>query len=297
MSTPIDLVFLARGIDAGLPALQRFLASHKACPPGIPHRLRVIAKGWDAEGRAQVEALARGAGAEVVDQPDDGFDLGAYARYAAATDAPVCAFLNSHSEVLRPGWLEMMAHAAKQPGIGAVGCSGSWATTFLSPRVSLAVIGDLLARRRLRPTFIHARFFCRVALPSWLREGRVYPMFPNRHLRTNAFLIATDLFRRFAPADTIPATKRDSHLMECGRGGMTQWLARHDLATRVVTADGAFAPADWWRSGGYATPGQTALLVGDNMTRDYAAYTTDQRRAHEVAVWGRYLTPEEGDVA
>lgn len=293
---PIDLVFLARGINAGMPALQRFIASYEACPPRIEHRLRIIAKGWDADGRARVETLARRAGAEVVDQPDDGFDLGAYARYAATTDAPVCAFLNSHSEVLRPGWLAMMARAAEQPGIGAVGCSGSWATTFLSPLVSFAVIRDLLARRRLRPAITHARFFCRVAPASWLREGRLYPMFPNRHLRTNAFLIATALFRRFARADALPATKRDSHLMECGRGGMTQWLARQGLETRVVTAHGAFAPADWWRSGGYATPGQPGLLVGDNMTRDYAAYTIDQRRAHEVAVWGRYLTPEEGDL-
>lgn len=291
-SAPIAIAYLARGIDAGLPALRCFLDSHAAHPPGTPHRLHLLAKGWDAAGRATLGDWAAAAGARVTDLPDDGFDWGAYARFAAQAEETQCLFLNSHSEVLQAGWAAKLREALAGRRVGAAGCSGSWASPMLSLPVSGRVIRELLRQGDRHAAREHWKFFWREAPKSWWRGARRTPLYPNVHLRSNAFLMETALFRRFMDRRGIPATKEEAHALEHGRAGLTRWLRWRGLGVRVATADGrSLAPRHWPTAQGYVTPGQPMLLIADNLTRGYAANTLELRRAQEVAVWGRYLTP------
>jgi hypothetical protein len=122
---------------AGLPAAEEFVRSYLAHDPGHGHRLYILVKGW--ENRDDLEALvtlSAMAGAHLVELPDDGFDWGAYQRFAAEASEQWTCFLNSHSRIEVNGWLGILLRHARSLGVGAAGCTGSWGT--------LAPIGAIL---------------------------------------------------------------------------------------------------------------------------------------------------------
>jgi hypothetical protein len=236
----------------GLPALERFIASYRAQPAGLPHRLVVIFKGFEkpeeAAGHAQ---LLNGLEYDSMFYSQPTFDLPAYAAAAMKFDASHFCFVNSESVVLAPFWLRTLRDAFADPGVGVVSATGSYE----------------------RPhSFIPAR-------------RRRWPRFPNPHLRTNAFMLSRELMLSAHWPEI--ATKSRAWELESGNNGLTRHAWSRGLEARVVGRDGtAYRPHEWPSSATFRSGGQANLLVADNRTREWDEAGAAQRAKLSRLAWG-----------
>lgn len=278
----IAVIYIARGEGAGLPAAEAFFGAYREFPPGCPHRLVVVAKGWESvPGLPSLTNQVRAMGAELVTLPDDGFDWGAYMRIAPELKENYLCLLNTHSRPMVPGWLALLRQPALLPGVGAVGATGSWG----SMSVSWPVLEPDLSSLALYPVRLA------LSLMRLCRNLGSFPSFPNPHLRTNALLVNRELFVSFCSGRDVPRSKRDAHILESGRRGFTVYLESLGLRTLVVGADGVtYVPDAWIRSGTFRVPDQSNLLVSDNQTRYYEKAASKLKRRLENAAWGQALT-------
>lgn len=232
--------------------LRRFAASYRAHAAGLDHRLVLLFKGFGDDGptAAHRDAVA-GLDHESLRYDRPTFDLPAYAAAAAALDAAHVCFLNSESELVCDGWLAALHAALGDPGVGAVGATGSYESA-----------------RSINP----------------LRRRR-WPRFPNPHLRTNAFMLARELMVRLRWPE--PRTKSQAWELESGRGGFTRQVWARGLRTLVVGRDGTgYAPPEWPRSATFRSGGQANLLIADNRTRQWQEADPDLRARLSRLAWG-----------
>ena len=282
----LALVYLARGVDGGLSAVEAFFDANRAYPPGCPHELVVIAKGWAGiAGRDDLTRLAHANSARLIDLPDDGFDWGAYMRLAPLLLNTWVCFLNTHSRPCADGWLNLLKIAIKDAGqnIGVVGATASWESLapLLPPQSSNARFQHpmLYPLRLIRNT---TRFLINI----W-----AFPTFPNPHLRSNAFIVRRQLFADFAETQKIPRKKRDAAKLESGRTGFPAYLAQHGLKALVIGRDGNCYGSDRWiNSRTFRVPGQPNLLVADNQTVTYDQANSTWRKILEVSAWGKAVS-------
>lgn len=278
----VALIFIARGVDGGLPAVREFLEAYRYYEPGHPHRLYIVAKGWqNASEFGQLSAMAAAAAATLIEVPDDGFDWGAYMRACVHTEEPWLCLLNTHSRPHSTGWLNLMWHVASTQGIGAAGATGSWSSW--AGQVPLFEAG-------LNEFFLYFLRFGR-AIYHWVINRERFIPFPNPHLRSNGLLIRRELFVNFCQRHRIPQTKRDSHMLESGRHGLSRFLLEQGLQLAVVGADGIGYESDQWSaSGTFRTPMSQNLLIEDNQTRSYLRADRRLKRRLEKAAWGKPLS-------
>jgi hypothetical protein len=120
---------------------------------------------------------------------------------------------------------------------------------------------------------------------------RSFPGFPNPHLRSNAFVIETGLFRQFMSSRPFPRSKMDAHRLESGHCNVTSFLRSKNLAVVVSGADEmAYEPEKWIVSRTFRTPCQSNLLVSDNQTRGYLMASLQVKRIMELSAWGRFCS-------
>ncbi len=98
---------------------------------------------------------------EAIETDDLSFDLGAYADALRSVGEDHICFLNTNSEINAPFWLAKLLRNLDTPGVGMVGATGSFE--------SLHYI------------------------------NRLFPAYPNPHLRTNAFAMRRSTPRRYLP--------------------------------------------------------------------------------------------------
>lgn len=265
----IVVAYLARR-EEGLPAFERFIASYRRHPAGRGHALVLLRKGFaGAHADAWGSWAERLAGLEhgVHPVPESGFDLGAYRSYLAAAPGRTVLFLNSHSELLVDGWLDLMARHSR-PGV-LVGATGSWESHRSNLREPYAPPAPGIVRG-LRRGF--AAF--RAALAP---ERSGHPPFPNPAVRTNAFLLPPDLHGRLL-AWPVPATKEECHRLESGNAGLSRAVVAAGGTLRIAGADGrAHDPLAWPAAGLFRSDGQRNLIIADNQTRRYDSASTEER--------------------
>lgn len=287
------VLFLARGVDGGLAAVDSFLASYLAHPAGRAHKLYLLAKGWqDPAQLEELERRAREVDAALISLPDDGYDWGAYFRAAEQVPEEWLCFLNTHSRIELDGWLKLLDAAAGQPGVGAVGCTASWGTILPSLRFIWPIALDVYHNKGLAKG-MYALAASLLVFPSrYLRTVRHFADFPNPHLRSNAFLTRRRLILAFAQASAMPRNKNQAFQLESGRARFTRFLETQGLRALVAGADGrVFGPAQWPESRTFRIPGQANLIVSDNQTRSYDTGSREVRRIMELAAWGRFYSP------
>lgn len=184
---------------------------------------------------------------------DEGVDLSAYFKASAVCDENYCLFFNSYSEIMSNNWLDYYINAFEKLGNDAiVGATGSY-EIYGSPRK-----------------------FTGAQLP-W----------NHAHVRTNAFMVPTDLFlsmRKYLPS------KQEAFAFESGDESMSQQIARGGGRLAIVGRNGCFyEPQDWPRSRTFRYAEQENLLVSDNRTREYqiSKFKTRQRLSQQT--WGSDL--------
>lgn len=278
----ITVIYIARGIGAGLAATEQFFRHYEQFTPGCTHHLIVVIKGWSGvSGLSEVLRLADSFSAEIIELPDDGMDWGAYIRIAPALQHEWVCILNSFSQPVVLNWLELLRVCAIEPGVGMVGATGSWESNLTSG-IYFPWNFKTLTQYPIRLAHGYYRY---------LRKKNVFPSYPNPHLRSNALFLKSEIFKNFCKAQSIPSTKEDALILECGSGSITNFVMSLGLDIRVVGADGqSFSPHAWVQSKTFRTPGQTNLLIHDNRTRLYDSSNRFLKRAIERRTWGNPLT-------
>jgi hypothetical protein len=157
-------------------------------------------------------------------------------------------------------------------------------------RVVAAVIAYSASRNRAKndrmPDDQFEAFWERETMPGGTFEDlKTIPLYPNAHIRTNAFIIERQIF-----LDTLPTsitTKRDTYLYESGPDSLTRQILRRGKKAVVVGRDGQSYSIDQWpRSRTFRLGDQRNLLVQDNQTRAFEAMNNTEKRAFVEATWG-----------
>ncbi len=252
----ICVVYLAWS-GAGPEPVARFAASLRAHPAGTHHTLLVAWKGYeDSAALDQARRALAGVAHEELTIASRGLDLSSYRAIAEQVSADAVCFLNTDSEILADRWLELLSGQLLAPSVGMVGATGSYESQVSNARLPLRI----------------------------LRTGR-YPVFPNPHMRTNAFML-----RRATIQDLRwPAVsrKRAAWELESGNRSLTRQIQARGLTPIVVGRDGKGYPPERWReSRTFRVDDQSNLLVSDRRTRDYAE--ADPRVAQVLSrhAWG-----------
>ena len=251
----LAVVYLARGADADwFASFHRFLASYQKFPAGREHNFYVLYKGFRSEADLdRARELFLTVNARGMNLSDDGLDIGAYLIAAnELTENQIC-FVNTHSEILAPAWLEKLALHLDRPEVGLVSATGSF--------------------------------------ESLSNVASHFPRFPNVHLRSNAFLVDRELFSSLV-GGTVIHKKLEAWFAESSSFSLTRQVLAQGLNVLVVGRNGRGYPPRWWPSSDTYRQGRQAnLLVGDNVTRAYMSATWHAKRALVERTWGRYLDP------
>lgn len=281
--------------------LHDFLAAYRATPAGCAHRLVLLFNGFEAAEMEAWSAAAHDLPHERLRLPAPVQDLPAYLEAARRLSCDFLCFCNSYSRPLAPGWLATLYSHASSANVGLVGASGSWEShrtnlgRAYSPRGLARIVMSRLGRGRGVAPGESSGAAAHDAAPSagtlkrrWRelqRVRRLFPSFPNPHVRTNGMMIRRDLLVALSEPPILD--KLDAHAFESGVHGLTAQVQSRGFAIRVVGRDGsAWPPSQWWRSGGYRSGAQENLLIADNRTREYDQLG-DGARAHlRTAAWG-----------
>ena len=281
----LALIYLSRGIDGGLDSAKAFFNAYRKFPAGCIHDLIVIVKGWSGvDGLDELRQLAQKYDARLVDLPDDGFDWGAYMRLAPLLSHDWLCFLNTQSRPRVEGWLNLLMIAANKPdlNIGAIGATGSWGT-----------LAPILPQISMKAAYNNVCFYPMRLLNNlvfFVVNFREFPLFPNPHLRSNAFIVRRNLFVDFIETHKIPRRKRDAYILESGRKGFSMFLSKRGLKIMVAGADGKiYGPDQWINSRTFRSTEQSNLLVADNQTMFYDKADRWMKYGLEKAAWGRAL--------
>jgi hypothetical protein len=279
----ISIIYIARGFGAGFESAKRFFDGYKNNPPGVLSNLYIVTKGWSKKEESdRLKIFAREFSGSLIDLPDDGYDWGAYMRVIPQLNSEWICLLNTHSCPISAGWLNKLYECAKGDStIGACGATGSWGTWYFRNPLLEQNFGSLV----LYPARIIKN------LKNHLTRIHDNIPFPNPHLRSNALFLRRKLFMEFCASKSIPQRKSDSHLLESGQKGLSNFLLSRELTIRVVGSNGlAYGPESWVESETFRIPSQRNLLISDNQTRSYEVASHSKKRRLEYESWGRVFT-------
>lgn len=296
--------------ENGPAALERFLDSYVAQPPGAEHQLLLALKGFGSPAEAApslVAARSRGLEVERLMLPDDGLDVTAYMRVVATVTATRYCFVNSWSRVRTAGWLAALEAALDRPGIGLAGATGSWAShrEYRRYQVGLASSYDEVFedRERTRQGFLalsrareptvrdRGRLAARAGtLGELIRDRGAYARFPSAHLRTNVFAAPRELLLELR-APRIRG-KSDAYRFESGVDSITSQARRLGGASVVVAIGATYEPDRWDQSMTFWQGAQQNLIVSDNQTDAYEQAPPGLRRLLSQLAWGSRAQPE-----
>lgn len=247
----IAIAYLARGSDRDwLFSCQRFLNSYRRNPAGINHSLYVIFKGFEHDVDIEkARALFMCIPHEPVFLADDSFDIGAYIEWANMVEEELICVLNTGSEILAPNWLRKLAVNLAIPKVGLVGATASY--------------------------------------ESLSELNSAFPPYPNIHIRSTAFMIDRGLFCRITEKQEI-AHKIDAYHFESGPQSLTRQVLAMRKDVLLVGRNGrGYSPKFWADSDTFRQGMQRNLLVADNQTRNYSAFTWNEKMKLVMSTWGR----------
>lgn len=329
-SPSVGVVYLARYAD-GPAAFRRFAESYRRQPAGIKHELIVIYKGFEQQSHLQEARDAfRDHRHKGIELQDLGFDIGSYLECSKRVTHEYLCFLNTHSEIVAPGWLAHLYEFAARSGVGIAGATGSYESLKQSWQLIQMFhwlyyrkgfpLEETVARYYVKfpeylppmRAFLHWRklFLPRKMLAAnyrkaqgrfqthWekLLRGKIFraigsfPNFPNPHIRSNGFMLRRDRLALFDAA-TI-ANKDDACFFESGPNSLTAQIRRAGQAAVVVGRNGqGYDVSEWPRSATFRLGDEANLLVTDNHGRAFLGMTSENRITHARMTWGEYLGP------
>ena len=280
----LSLVYLARGKNAGLKPIKQFIKAYKLHNPGCPHKLFVIMKGWDSNLKSDKEVVSdlfQQLGAEIIDMPDNGFDWGAYFRFASNDQSEYICFLNTFSRPLAKDWLAHLYINIKAQNVGMCGATGS----LSGWRFKFPITGFWDKDYLLTPFRIVWRLILHI------RYAKYFPDNFSPHIRSTGFIVKGEQFRDFISFTNFPKTIFDVYLLESGIQSYSSYILNLGQCLKIVDSLGkSFDIHQWSTSKTYCCPGQPGLIIADNNTDFYKQKTRVQKRKMEYDTWNKVLT-------
>ena len=266
----------------GIEPLRRFLESYARNQGGIEHDLLLIFKGFHKkELPAQYRQLLGRYPHQALFVDDKGYDIVPYFIAANRFEYDYFCFLNSFSIILDEQWLTKMHNHITRPGVGLVGATGSYQSTYT----------DLLNSPKIQSRLLWRRMVGTMLLPLLILKCRrdFYP-YPNYHIRTNAYMIAGDLMRKIKVGPIH--RKWDCYTFESGREGLTHQILRKNLRALVVGKNGrAYEKEEWVNSFSFWQGDQGNLLVADNQTNAYTTGDLETKWKYARHAWADRANP------
>ena len=233
-----------------------------------PHDDKVFAK-----------SLFKDLGARIIEFPDDGYDCGAYMRFAEEDNSEYLCFLNTHSRPLCHNWLTYLLNGILKDDIGICGSTAAlFGWKFRMP---------LLERNFLEFCKLPPRILLRIR--NHIRHGRTAT--EDSHIRTTGFIIHGEHWRKYTEITPFPKNKYDTYRIESGTGSLSGFIKSLGLNLAIVNADGnVFYSTNWSESMTYCFPGQSKLVIADNMSNKYLQMSRLNKRRTEFDTWGKTIT-------
>jgi hypothetical protein len=296
----IGVVHLVRRKN-GLAPFERFLDSYQACPAGVPHDLVLIFKGFTfGRGTQDYDRLLVNVPHRRIYLADYGFDLRPYFKAVAMLEHRYLCFLNSFSRILERDWLAKLYDCAMVKGVGVVGATASYQSFCNPERDRLLQEMTLPARIRWRMGHVFKDRDPRQIAQrggAWLLgelglwdPARYFPLFPNHHVRTNAFMASRETLARVRIGPVI--FKMSAYLFESGRNSLTNQIMRLGLRPLLVGRDGmGYEKEQWHQANIFRQGNQENLLVADNQTDLYARSDAAFRAELSAFAWREMARP------
>lgn len=293
----IGVVHLIRRRN-GLAPFQRFLESYKAHPAGQEHDLVLIFKGFSSEKQTRpYDSLLTAIPHRRMYISDRGYDLGAYIKAVENFDYDYFFFLNSFSRIQFDNWLVNFYRGLTIQGVGLSGATGSFESISANFRRRDEMLSKLSFAGRLRFLFNYVadaptRTQGFLRLSAWgLRAlglwdiARLFPDFPNSHIRTNAFMASRQVLTRLRIGPLW--LKFSTYLLESGYESITKQVAAAGLRAVVVAGTGqVYEREEWPNSATFRQQDQENLMVADNQTDFYATADLGYRTELSRRAWG-----------
>ena len=272
----------------GLAPLKSFLESYNSNPAGIDHDLLIIFKGFTSNQRtSEYKQLLINIPHHSMHTNDFGYDIRAYIQAVKGSDYKYYMFLNSFSTILHRDWLLKMYRHITQDSVGLVGATGSYESPYsnviekIGPKAEICILGSKVKVPGL------IRFFHGVTIRKIEQfiYGLRFDPFPNVHIRTNAFMISSEVMRVIRVSTIV--TKMDAHRFESGKTSLTKQVLLMGKKTLVVGKDGVGYDIDsWFTSRTFKSGSQENLLVSDNQTRYFERSDNSFKSILTLRAWG-----------
>jgi hypothetical protein len=278
----IGVVHLVRKCN-GIEPFRNFLESYLRHPAGIDHDLLLIYKGFDGESDcAPYEAIVEDIKHSCLLISDRGLDLRAYILAAQAYPNRYLCFLNSFSIIMADNWLIKLWIAIQVEGIGLVGASGSWGSVY-----------SLSKNKKKRPLLEAIAYFI-LWHPLRLYLGHYFNPFPNYHIRTNGFMIRSNLLLTIHHGSL--RTKMSTYKLESGKKSLTQQVISKGMDVRVVDCHGVtYSKSEWNVSNTFWHGDQAQLLISDNQSRKYTSAKPDEKLRLTLFAWKQNAVIQRSD--
>ncbi|CCB65058.1 protein of unknown function [Hyphomicrobium sp. MC1] len=323
--------YLARAAEGPSP-IRAFLDSYNRFSSGYPHKLYIIAKvKTSTDQLSWLVDLLRSVPHQLIPYDDDiGRDIAAYLSSSKQMDGDLLCLFNTFSLINGSDWLAKLVAAYGNPNVGLVGTSGSyeslWTDSIILNRLDVLMneaafdrelitnwaplhksAGKLLRRRYKRfLRFFQDRYYKlpsvkeRLAkFPPPYKEGnpleKLFPPFPNPHVRSNGFLCSKSYFLSF-PDPEPPTSKMGGLMFESGYGGLSHKARMEGKRLLVVDRRGqTYDIEDWVQSATFRFATAENLLVTDNSTAHFYALAQPTRDIFGQLTYGGHLLGVELD--
>lgn len=264
---------------------ERFIDSYRTHSAGVAHTLMILFKGFGKnDTREPYLLLLKDIQHKQFDVNDDGLDITAYLKMVTEFHHQYryFCFLNSHSEILCKNWLIKLYRHVTRDEVGIAGATGLWSShrgTLSRPGLlirslfsTLAQIAQGTNRQRLGKLLSQTR---------WLLG---FHLFPNPHLRTNAFIIEGKTL--LSSKWPFINNKAEAYRFESGADGLSSFIRDSGLKLITVDRNGIGWPEEKWDCSDLFFQGeQSGLLIADNQTRQYQNSSTKQKQHLHDIVW------------
>lgn len=278
------VVHLARAAN-GVEVFAAFMDSYRRNPGGEAHDLAVVFKGFDTPALpSEYLRCLEGVRHTPLHVSDEGLDITAYQKAVGQLESySYYCFLNSFSSFRDPDWLRKMLHWARARDVGIVGATGSYQSVSRDFFEFMWARTDIAGYPLWKQSAINLH-----RLYVLFRYWMMFPLFPNFHVRSNAFIVSKSILDRLRWPQV--RSKLDAYRFESGRRSLTRQVLASGRRALVVGCDGAgYEKEDWLRSNTFWQRGQSNLLVEDNQTRSYTFGDEATRRRLSFHAWAAEL--------
>lgn len=266
-----NVVFLANYYE-GLSSLVRFIKYYQIYKSGTKHNLIICFKNfcdkkiiveWKKVINKRIKYKSY-----FDDYKIDDYDWGSYKRIAKNNKNKIILFLNSHSYPIKKNWLKLIAkHYTKKSLVGCTASYASLSSSFFS-----------------YPKYYKMNFL-KCLIYGFFNLSR-FPIFPNPHIRSNAFLIkGSDFLSLKLPI--FFHYKLQTNMSESGWFGMTRQLKKRKFRIILANSKGkGYLEPDWIKSETFSYKNQDDLIISDNRTRIYKNSSLKDKRKEQKFHWG-----------